>query len=257
VNFTPVILTKNEELNIDKCIKNLTWSKQIIIIDSYSSDKTIPIALKYKKNVKILRCKKSETYVSKINLVLKYYPSKWILLLDADYELEKKTKIFLRFFKPNNFYSAYSFKIKNILDSKILDAELYPSKALLFNSKLVNFTQDGHKEKIIIKGKIRFLNLNIFHSDKKKFNVWFTNQIKYSKDEVNKIFKKSFLQRDFKSKIRSIPFTMNIALVFYLLLYKKVLKFGIPGMKYFLQRQLYEFILALIYIYNFFSKKIK
>lgn len=256
MNFTPVILTKNEELNIEKCIKNLTWSKQIIIIDSYSSDKTIPIALKY-KNVKILRCKKSETYVSKINLVLKYYPSKWLLLLDADYELEKKTKIFLKFFKPNNFYSAYSFKIKNILNDKVLDTELYPSKALLFNSKLINFTQDGHKEKVVIKGKIKFLNLNIFHSDKKKFSVWFKNQIKYSKDEVNKIFKKSFLQRDFKNKIRSIPFSMNIALIFYHLFYIKILRFGIPGIKYFFQRQLYEFILALVYIYNFFLKKIK
>ena len=43
-------------LNIEKCIKNL-WCDKILIFDSYSSDKTIPVALRY-KNVKIIRCKK-------------------------------------------------------------------------------------------------------------------------------------------------------------------------------------------------------
>ena len=78
MSFVPVILTKNEFLNIEKCIKNLLWCDKILIFDSYSSDKTIPVALRY-KNVKIIRCKKY-ILVSKINLVLKVLSNKWILL---------------------------------------------------------------------------------------------------------------------------------------------------------------------------------
>lgn len=249
MSFVPVILTKNEFLNIEKCIKNLLWCDKILIFDSYSSDKTIPVALRY-KNVKIIRCKKNISYVSKINLVLKVLSNKWILLLDADYEVDNKTIKFLKSFKCNDFYSAYSFKIKNILDNKILNTDLYPSKFLLFKTNLVNFSQDGHKEKMTIRGKTKKLNLNIYHYDKKKLNIWFKNQINYSIDEVNKILKISFFQRDLKNKIRSIPFLMNIAIFFYYLFYKNILRFGLSGIKYFFQRQTYELLLAITFIYK-------
>ncbi len=36
-----VILTKNEEKNIEKCIKSLLWCDEIVVIDDYSSDKTL------------------------------------------------------------------------------------------------------------------------------------------------------------------------------------------------------------------------
>ena len=42
--ITAIILTYNEEIHIDRCIKSLkNFVKEIIIIDSNSNDKTIEI----------------------------------------------------------------------------------------------------------------------------------------------------------------------------------------------------------------------
>jgi glycosyltransferase involved in cell wall biosynthesis len=45
--ITPLILTYNEEPNIDRTLSKLTWASQILIIDSYSDDRTIKIAESY------------------------------------------------------------------------------------------------------------------------------------------------------------------------------------------------------------------
>lgn len=39
-----MIITKNEERNISRCIESLTWADQILVYDSGSTDKTIEIA---------------------------------------------------------------------------------------------------------------------------------------------------------------------------------------------------------------------
>ena len=46
--ISAVILTKNEEKNIEKCLKSLLWCDEIVIIDDTSHDHTRDIAKKYK-----------------------------------------------------------------------------------------------------------------------------------------------------------------------------------------------------------------
>ena len=47
--ITPLILTYNEAPNIQRTLKNLTWAKQIVVIDSFSTDKTIEILKNFKQ----------------------------------------------------------------------------------------------------------------------------------------------------------------------------------------------------------------
>ena len=42
--ITVIVLTKNEEKNIDRCLDHLQWCDEIIVIDDYSTDKTAKIA---------------------------------------------------------------------------------------------------------------------------------------------------------------------------------------------------------------------
>lgn len=44
-DITAILLTKNEEVNIEECIKSIiTTVKRIVVIDSFSTDKTVEIA---------------------------------------------------------------------------------------------------------------------------------------------------------------------------------------------------------------------
>lgn len=44
-NLTIIILTKNEEQNLEKCIKSFKGvAQRIVIVDSYSTDRTVELA---------------------------------------------------------------------------------------------------------------------------------------------------------------------------------------------------------------------
>lgn len=86
LDLSVVILTKDEELHIARCLDNVdSIAKEIFIIDSYSTDKTIEIASRYPK-VKILQNKWINNYAYQFNWGLDNAPitGKWVLRLDAD-----------------------------------------------------------------------------------------------------------------------------------------------------------------------------
>ena len=42
-----IITTFNEEVNIAECIESVLWADEILLVDSYSSDRTVEIANRY------------------------------------------------------------------------------------------------------------------------------------------------------------------------------------------------------------------
>ena len=77
-----VIATKNEQINIKKCLDNLKWADEIIIVDDASTDKTVEICRQYTENVYINDSKGS--FHKNKNFGLKKATSDWIFSLDAD-----------------------------------------------------------------------------------------------------------------------------------------------------------------------------
>ena len=68
MKISAVVLTKNEEKNIEKCLKSLVFADEIIIVDDESTDKTIE---KVHKVLKVYRkagkkCPKCGTIIKRI-----------------------------------------------------------------------------------------------------------------------------------------------------------------------------------------------
>lgn len=86
LDLTVVILTKDEELHIERCIENvLPIAKEIYVIDSFSTDRTLEIAARY-PTVKILQNRWINNYAHQFNWALDQLPPStgWVLRLDAD-----------------------------------------------------------------------------------------------------------------------------------------------------------------------------
>ena len=64
-NITPLILTYNEAPNIDRTLKKLSWAKQIVVIDSYSTDETLE-NLAFYPQVKVFK-RKFDTHATQWN----------------------------------------------------------------------------------------------------------------------------------------------------------------------------------------------
>ena len=80
--LTAVVLTKNEEKDITACLKSLSFCDEIIVIDDFSSDKTIKLAKKFTS--RIIPRKLEDNFASQRNFALTKARGDWILYVDAD-----------------------------------------------------------------------------------------------------------------------------------------------------------------------------
>lgn len=80
--ISAVILTKNEEENIGKCLESVRWCYEIIVVDDNSTDNTLEIAKKYK--AKIFSRPLDLNFSSQRNFGLSKTKNEWVLFVDAD-----------------------------------------------------------------------------------------------------------------------------------------------------------------------------
>ncbi len=80
--ISAIILTKNEEQNIKKCLESVKWCDEIILIDDNSSDKTAEIAKKYKTT--IYHHPLNNDFSTQRNFGVSKAKQEWILFVDAD-----------------------------------------------------------------------------------------------------------------------------------------------------------------------------
>jgi len=77
-----IVTSFNEEHNIADCIESLLWCDEIILVDSFSTDRTPEIASNYDK-VRLYQRKYFGAGAQK-NWALKRITGDWVFLLDAD-----------------------------------------------------------------------------------------------------------------------------------------------------------------------------
>lgn len=85
IKLTAIILTKNEEQNISRCLDSLTFCDEIVVIDDNSIDDTVKIA--ESKGAKIERRELNNDFTSQRNFGLEAAHGEWILFIDADEEV--------------------------------------------------------------------------------------------------------------------------------------------------------------------------
>jgi glycosyltransferase involved in cell wall biosynthesis len=79
-----IVPTKNEESNLERCLKAVDWASEILVVDSQSHDRTIQIARQC--GAKVVQFHYSGGWPKKKNWALENIPfqNDWVLLLDAD-----------------------------------------------------------------------------------------------------------------------------------------------------------------------------
>lgn len=85
LDLSVLILTYNEELHIERCIKNvLPFTKEIFLVDSFSTDRTVEIAESL--GAKVYQNKWENNQAKQFNWGLQNLPiqTKWVMRLDAD-----------------------------------------------------------------------------------------------------------------------------------------------------------------------------
>lgn len=130
-----VIITLNEEKNIERCIKSvLDVADEIVVLDSLSNDKTKEICLKYP--VRFIE-QPFLGYIEQKNKALEFATYPHVLSLDADEALSDELKASILKVKENwQFDGYYCNRLTNFCGKWIHHTDWYPDKKLrLFDKR--------------------------------------------------------------------------------------------------------------------------
>jgi len=86
MNVSILILTFNEEINIGSCLDTVSWSDDIVVLDSFSSDATTRIAIDH--GARVVQ-RGFDNYSEQRNFGIREvaYRNEWLIMIDADERL--------------------------------------------------------------------------------------------------------------------------------------------------------------------------
>ena len=79
--ISALIITRNEELRLERCLKSLQWVDEIVIVDNFSEDRRIEIAARY--GCHIIQ-NKQISFGGQRNIAIQNANGHWMFHLDAD-----------------------------------------------------------------------------------------------------------------------------------------------------------------------------
>lgn len=102
--ISAVIIAKNEEKNLPRCLSALTWADEIVVVDTGSSDRTKEIVVQF-------GCRLCTSDWLGFGLTKQFAVEKasnnWVLVVDADEEVTKTLQVAIKKILQNPQYVAY------------------------------------------------------------------------------------------------------------------------------------------------------
>ena len=184
------IITHNEEENIENCLKSIKWADEIVVVDSFSADKTLAICKKHK--AKIIK-HKWLGYSKQKNLAIDNARNEWVLSLDAD---ERITKELLdeikKEFERGDTADGYYIARKNFFLGKwIKHCGWYPDYNLrLFKKSRGRFIEREVHERAEVNGAAKYLKHPMEHYTYKTLSDFISRLDRYSMLSAIELHKK-------------------------------------------------------------------
>ncbi len=173
-----IILTYNDEIQIEQCLKSLDGlSNDIVIVDSFSNDDTLKISKKYNarvfQNPFINQAKQFNWAIDNINL-----KNEWILRLDSDEILPKKIKeeILEKTSQDNDIKGFYLNRRMYWMGVWLKHGRMYPHYILRLFKKGFARYEEKTEEHLIVDGKVEFLKGDFLEDNKKNNLDYFTEK---------------------------------------------------------------------------------
>jgi len=179
--LTAIIPTYNEETHIEETIKSVLFAEEIIVIDSYSTDKTVAIAQKHKVTV-IQR--KFDDFSTQKNYAISKASNDWIFILDADERLtECLKKEIIRTLQNKTTKSAFWIYRQNFFANKRVYFSGWQNDKVmrLFNRKHALYDGKMVHEEIKNEGRSGYLKGKMLHYSCDNEDIFKNKIVKYAK----------------------------------------------------------------------------
>ena len=259
-----LILTRNEEVDLPACLQSVTWSDDVHVFDSYSTDATVAIATLAGA---VVTQRPFDNFAAQRNAALEQLSFKypWVLILDADERIPRDLAAEMHLFvseAPDDVAAARLRRRDFLYNTWLKHAQLSPYYVRLVRKDRVRYEREVN-EVIKVNGEISELHAPFDHYPfSKGMTHWITKHNTYSTMEAAQSLK--IRRGDSKASVRRALFhpdfnerRVHQKEIFYRMpfrplvrfLYSYVVRLGIldgrAGLTYALLQGFYEYFIVL------------
>lgn len=150
--FSITMIVKNEERNLERCLKSLTpllenQLAELIIVDTGSEDKTVGIAKKYTDRIYFHPWQGN--FSEARNWSISLAKGEYIFIIDADNEFDR-TEIYkyIKFFRGKEYkqFNSFSFKLKNYEDENNTKFSIINQNNIFKNDGTFHYSGTVHNQ---------------------------------------------------------------------------------------------------------------
>ena len=256
-----LILTLNEEANLAACMESVAWSDDVVILDSYSSDGTLQIARAAKARVVQRRFDNWSAHQNwAVREVDFRFP--WVLYLDADERCDDQLKGELQ---DESLHqrgpAAYQVRRKDFFMGRWLRrAQIYPTwLTRVFRPGKIRYQRLVNPVAVVDGGVGQLRGHLIHYPFSHGIGHWLDRHNRYSQFEAQDLLAEirspndlaGLLARDATRRRKAIKRLAYgtpgrpLLVLFYLLVIRRGLLEGCPGISYACLRSMYQYIIDL------------
>jgi (heptosyl)LPS beta-1,4-glucosyltransferase len=179
--ISSVIITYNEERNIEECLETAKWMDEIIVVDSFSTDRTLEICRRYTPQI---YQRPFPGFGKQKNFGIEQASMDWTFVLDADEripeELRREVEGILA--AQDTQVAAYRLARKNYFYGHWLRwGGQYPDwQTRLFRKGAALYDDTEPHENLILAGKMGTLKNPLIHYTERQIREHFPKLNKYS-----------------------------------------------------------------------------
>ncbi|MDD5194884.1 MAG: glycosyltransferase family 2 protein [Candidatus Omnitrophica bacterium] len=173
-----LVHTYNNELIIKRCLESVKWADEVVICDSFSTDKTIDTCKEYTKKIYQYAHKNS---ADQKNWAIPKCTYKWIFQIDTDEVATEELALEIKQILSQEAISENAFRVptKNYIFGKwVKSAGLYPGNRIRLFKNIFRYEDKYIHAQLIVDAKIGQLQNHVLHYG---FQDWKTVRWKFKR----------------------------------------------------------------------------
>ena len=184
-----VVLTRDEEVNLPSCLASASFSEDVLVVDSGSSDRTVEIALAAGARVLV---RAFDSFAGQRNFAMEQgtLRFRWVLHLDADEVVTPELLAELRAIARAETIEFPVYKVPSrliFMGHWLRHAGMYPTYQVRFGrAESLRFVDHGHGQREVQSpGEVGTIQEPIEHFNfSKGVNDWFRRHLGYARLEA-------------------------------------------------------------------------
>ena len=180
VSISAAVITLNEEANIERCLRGLSFADEIVVVDSLSTDRTVEIAREFTDKV---ISREFTGFSDQKSAAMELAGSEWVLFIDADEVVGDKLGAEIRKAVQSEGFDGYWIpRATYFLGKRIRHCGWYPDYQLrLARKSKARYPERLVHETLEVQGPCGRLKNDLIHYSYKSMDDYARKMVSYAR----------------------------------------------------------------------------